>query len=117
LKYIFFFLYLLHIQPTLSFLVIREIYFVCGLFDDAPSLSDCIMQDNEKWTGKEVKAVAAYLSLLSRHLSDDAGENRENSQDSLCPGKNSKWAPPEYKSDVLPLETNCSIFHKNEKVS
>ena len=64
-----------------------------------------------------MKAVAAYLSLLSRRLSDGAEENHENSEDSLCPGQNSKWAPPEYKSDVLSLRPTCSRVYKNENVS
>ena len=64
-----------------------------------------------------MKAVAAYLSLLSRHLSDGAGENHENSEDSPCPDQNSKWAPPEYKSDVLSLGSTCSNVYKNDNVS
>jgi hypothetical protein len=60
-----------------------------------------------------VKTVAAYLSLPSQHLSDGAGENHENFQDSLCSGKNSNWVPPENKSDVLSLGPTCSIFYKN----
>jgi hypothetical protein len=91
-------------------------YILFADYLNAASLSDSFMYDHEYWIGKDVQAVPAYLNYRPRHLSEGAGENRENSQDSLCRGQNSKWAPPEYKLDMPPLEPACSILYKNRNL-
>jgi hypothetical protein len=58
-----------------------------------------------------VEAIGHLIEALSWHLRGRTEENHYKSQDSLCPGRESNQAPPEYKSEAVPLEPRCAVPH------
>jgi hypothetical protein len=54
--------------------------------------------------GIEKEAFVAKLRLYPGHLPKETEKDLENrSQDSLCPGRDTNRAPPEYTCWLLPL--------------
>jgi hypothetical protein len=52
---------------------------------------------------------AAHLATscgaqFENHCSEGTGRNQEIPQDRQCPGRDSNWKPPEYKSRTLQLD-------------
>jgi hypothetical protein len=55
------------------------------------------------WLGKDSEGSGSgLLEVLSRNLSGGPEKHHENPQDSLCPGRDSKRTPNEYKTGALP---------------
>jgi hypothetical protein len=67
----------------------------------------------ESCIGKDLEGSSrGLIKVQSQHLPGGTEKNQKNlSQDSQCPGQNSKYAPPKHKSRVLPLYQHIWYEH------
>jgi hypothetical protein len=64
----------------------------------------------DEWRiGKDLEGNGSLIKVLARNLPGGNKENHENSQQSRCPGRNSKRDPSEYKSVALSLRPTRSL--------
>jgi hypothetical protein len=81
----------------------------CSLFNDAVNNPD-YTEPNDWMIENDVEKSRRNYDALSQNFPADLRKIKRNfSQGSWCPGRDSNWAPPEYKSEELSLQPTSLV--------